>query len=177
MEPDETVPANQKSAEHQRESTKSNWEHFWSEKKESHEVYSNNDRVLRNVIKVIDLNDKHVLEVGADTGRDSFGIVEHGASVFLIDYSIKSLHIIKNIAAEENVEVSPLGGNAFSLPFPDGSFDPDFHQGLLEHFREKVCKRSFERQYPSPEKRWRTLGGCPAAIPYIHADETPPDRS
>ncbi len=119
-----------------RESTKSHWEKFWSEKREVHEVYSNDNRVLRNVLSVADLHGKRVLEVGAGTGRDSFGMVEQGASVFMLDYSTNSLNIIKNIATEEKVEVNPVGGNAFSLPFPDGSFDLVFHQGLLEHFRE-----------------------------------------
>ena len=50
---------------------------------------------------------------------------------------LNSLNIIKNIATEEKVEVNPVGGNAFSLPFPDASFDLVFHQGLLEHFRQK----------------------------------------
>ncbi len=121
----------------QKESTKSHWEKFWSEKREVHEVYSNDNRVLRNVLSVTDLRGKRVLEVGAGTGRDSFGMVEQGASVFMLDYSTNSLNIIKNIATEEKVEVSPVGGNAFSLPFPGGSFDLVFHQGLLEHFREK----------------------------------------
>ncbi len=124
-------------ASSQRVSTKSHWENFWSEKKEVHEVYSNNNRVLRNVLSITDLRGKRILEVGAGTGRDSFGMVEHGASVFMLDYSTNSLNIIKNFAAEEKVEVNPVGGNAFSLPFPDGSFDLVFHQGLLEHFREK----------------------------------------
>jgi len=137
MKTDHIVPANQKSTTQKKESTKSHWENFWSEKKEFREVYSNDDRVLRNVLKVADLRDKRVLEVGAGTGRDSFGMVEHGATVFMLDYSINSLNIIKNIATEEKVEVCPVGGNAFSLPFPDTSFDLVFHQGLLEHFREK----------------------------------------
>lgn len=127
----------QQAASVRRESTKAHWDSFWSNKKEVHEVYSNADRVLRNVLKVTDLHNKCVLEVGAGTGRDSFGMVEHGASVFMLDYSTNSLNIIKNIATEEKVYVSPVGGNAFSLPFPDGSFDLVFHQGLLEHFREK----------------------------------------
>ncbi len=127
----------QRAAPAHRESTKSHWDNFWSEKKEVHEVYSNEDRVLRNVSKIIDLRGKRVLEVGAGTGRDSFGMVARGASVFMLDYSMNSLHIIKNLAVEEKVEVNPIGGNAFALPFPDGSFDLVFHQGLLEHFREK----------------------------------------
>ena len=27
-----------------------------------------------------------------------------------------------------------VGGDAFHLPFPDGTFDAVFHQGVLEHF-------------------------------------------
>jgi len=121
----------------QKESTKSHWEKFWSEKKDVHEVYSNDNRVLRNVLKLTDLRGKRVLEIGAGTGRDSFGMVEQGAAVFMLDYSTNSLSIIKNIATEEKVEVNPVGGNAFSLPFQEGTFDLVFHQGLLEHFREK----------------------------------------
>jgi ubiquinone/menaquinone biosynthesis C-methylase UbiE len=124
----------------QKESTKSHWEKFWSEKKEVNEVYSNDDRVLRNVLKITDLRGKRVLEVGAGTGRDSFRMVEQGASVFMLDYSANSLNIIKNIATEEKVQVNPVGGNAFSLPFPDGTFDLVFHQGLLEHFREEEAE-------------------------------------
>ncbi|HUI30934.1 MAG TPA: methyltransferase domain-containing protein [Candidatus Acidoferrales bacterium] len=127
-------------AQTKRESTKSHWENFWSEKKEVREVYSNDDRVLRNVLKVADLRGKRVLEIGAGTGRDSFGMVEHGASVFMLDYSKNSLSIINSIAAQEKIDVSSIGGNAFSLPFPDDSFDLVFHQGLLEHFRENDAK-------------------------------------
>lgn len=119
-----------------RESTKSHWEDFWTAKKEVTEVYSNDNRVLRNLLEVTDLRGKKVMEIGAGTGRDSFGMVEKGASVFMVDYATSSLQIIRNIAIEEKIEVNTVGGNAFSLPFPDGAFDVVFHQGLLEHFRE-----------------------------------------
>lgn len=121
----------------QRESTKSHWENFWAKKKEVQEVYSNDDRVLRNLVEVTELRGKRVLEVGAGTGRDSFGMVARGASVFMLDYSMNSLQIIRDVASEERIDVSPVGGNAFSVPFLDGTFDIVFHQGLLEHFREK----------------------------------------
>ena len=120
-----------------KESTKSHWENFWTEKQSVHEVYSNDDRVLRNLVKVTDLKGKKVMEVGAGTGRDSFGMVEKGATVYMVDYASSSLQIIKNIAIEQKIVVHPVGGNAFSLPFPDETFDVVFHQGLLEHFREK----------------------------------------
>lgn len=121
----------------QRESTKSHWENFWSAKKEVTEVYSNNDRVLRNLLKVTDLKDRNVLEVGAGTGRDSFKLTNYGAKVFMLDYAANSLQIIKAVATEQKVEVNLIGGDAFRLPFSDESFDVVFHQGLLEHFREK----------------------------------------
>ncbi len=125
----------------QKESTKSHWENFWENKKEVREVYSNNNRVLRNLLKVTDLRGKNVLEVGAGTGRDSFKLTDHGANVFMLDYAAGSLKIIKEIAVEEKVDVNMIGGDAFRLPFDDGSFDVVFHQGLLEHFRENDALR------------------------------------
>lgn len=128
------------SAIKERTSTKSHWENFWSTKKDIHEVYSNNDRVLRNIKSVTTLEGKKILEVGAGTGRDSFGMVRLGASVVTLDYSTNSLRIIRDLAAEEKINVYPVGGNAFSLPFYDETFDIVFHQGLLEHFREKEAE-------------------------------------
>jgi Methylase involved in ubiquinone/menaquinone biosynthesis len=124
----------------ERESTKKHWENFWSVKKHVHEVYSNNDRVLRNIRNVTDLKGKRILEVGAGTGRDSFGMVQVGASVVMIDYSMNSLRIIRDLATEEQINVYAVGGNAFALPFYDETFDIVFHQGLLEHFRKKEAE-------------------------------------
>jgi ubiquinone/menaquinone biosynthesis C-methylase UbiE len=100
-------------------------------------VYSNTDRVLRNLEKVVDLKGKKVLEVGAGTGRDSFALVGRGAEVYQLDYSENALRIITSIAKQENLPVRPLCGDAFELPFRDGTFDIVMHQGLLEHFREQ----------------------------------------
>jgi ubiquinone/menaquinone biosynthesis C-methylase UbiE len=118
-----------------KESRRSNWENFWDEKKDVREVYSNSDRVVRNLSKIVDLRGKKILEVGAGTGRDSFPLVEKGAEVFQLDYSINSLRIMKRLADEEKIPVSIIGGDTFCLPFHDETFDIVFHQGLLEHFR------------------------------------------
>ncbi|MCL4511298.1 MAG: methyltransferase domain-containing protein [Bacteroidetes bacterium] len=135
MNIDNSVYSDRSVGTHGKESTKSHWEDFWRDKKEFHEVYSNNDRVLRNLLRVTVLDKKKVLEVGAGTGRDSFKLTTYGASVFLLDYAASSLKIIKEIASEEEVDVNMIGGDAFGLPFENGSFDIVFHQGLLEHFR------------------------------------------
>ncbi len=118
-----------------KESRRSNWETFWEEKKEFTEVYSNSDRVVRNLLKVMDVRGKKILEVGAGTGRDSFPLVEQGAEVYQLDYSINSLKIMKRISEEAKMDVKILGGDTFMLPFKDETFDVVFHQGLLEHFR------------------------------------------
>lgn len=111
------------------------WDNFWEKKQEVKEVYSNSDRVVRNLVKVTDVKGKRILEIGAGTGRDSFPLVERGAIVYQLDYSMNSLKIMKKIADDEKMDVRIIGGDTFMLPFKDGSFDIIFHQGLLEHFR------------------------------------------
>ena len=123
-----------------KESRLSNWDNFWEEKKEVREVYSNSDRVVRNLTKIADLKGMKILEVGAGTGRDSFPLVGHGAAVFQLDYSVNSLKIMKRLADEEKIPVFILGGDTFSLPFRDETFDIVFHQGLLEHFRPQQAE-------------------------------------
>lgn len=119
-----------------KESRREHWETFWDEKQDVQEVYSNADRIVRNLLAVTDLRGKRILEIGAGTGRDSFPLVERGAVVYQLDYAENSLRILKRIAAGAGYDVIILGGDTFCLPFRDGSFDVVFHQGLLEHFRK-----------------------------------------
>jgi SAM-dependent methyltransferase len=119
----------------EKESRRDDWESFWEEKQEVSEVYSNADRIVRNLLRVTDLKGKRVLEIGAGTGRDSFPLARLGAVVYQLDYAEGSLRILKKLAAEFNLQVQIIGGNTFRLPFRDGAFDVVFHQGLLEHFR------------------------------------------
>lgn len=117
-------------------SRRENWETFWDEKQEIQEVYSNADRIVRNLQQVTGLRGKKILEIGAGTGRDSFPLVEHGAIVYQLDYAENSLRILKKLAEEIKTPVHIIGGDTFRLPFQDGAFDVVFHQGLLEHFRK-----------------------------------------
>ena len=118
-----------------RESRRENWESFWDEKQDVQDVYSNADRIVRNLSAVTELRGKRILEIGAGTGRDSFPLVERGAIVYQLDYAENSLRILKRMAAGAGYDVIILGGDTFRLPFRDDSFDVVFHQGLLEHFR------------------------------------------
>ncbi|MBI5647973.1 MAG: class I SAM-dependent methyltransferase [Ignavibacteriae bacterium] len=122
-----------------KESTKQNWESFWKDKSDVKEVYANTDRIRRNLRSVMDVSGKRILEVGAGTGRDSFYMAGDGAELFLLDYSMNSLKIIRS-AAPPDTRVHAIGGDAFALPFHDGTFDVVFHQGLLEHFRKPAAE-------------------------------------
>ena len=75
-----------------------------------------------------------MLEVGAGTGRDGIALAREGARVVSLDYSMRSLAMIR-AQGEGGDRISLCCGDAFALPFGDGTFDVVFHQGLLEHFR------------------------------------------
>lgn len=124
-----------------RESLRSHWDSFWSEKGDIHEVYSNEERILRNLKAVVDLKGKKVLEIGAGTGRDSFPLAREGADVVQLDYSLPSLTILKRLSREQNIPATIVGGDTFALPFRDNTFDVVFHQGLLEHFRRPEAEK------------------------------------
>ena len=60
--------------------------------------------------------------------------MRRGANVWVVDYTPSALRLIaKQPGGDRLLRVC---GDAFQLPFADGSFDVVFHQGLLEHFRE-----------------------------------------
>ena len=118
----------------EKESRRENWETFWQEKEDVGQVYSNEDRILRNLLRLGPLKGKRILEIGAGTGRDSFPLIHHGANVIQLDYAENSLRILRNLAGELNLPATIIGGDTFRLPFRDESFDVVFHQGLLEHF-------------------------------------------
>jgi len=118
-----------------KESRLDHWEEFWKQKQDVREVYSNADRILRNLLKVTRLEGTRVLEIGAGTGRDSLPLVDHGAIVTQLDYSQNALTLLRQIADVEQAPVTIVGGDTFALPFREGTFDIVFHQGLLEHFR------------------------------------------
>ena len=118
----------------EKESSREHWETLWREKKDVQHVYSNENRILRQLLRVCDLRGKSVLEVGAGTGRDSFPLIEYGAKVVQLDYSVNSLQILKSLSEELHVQSNIVGGDTFQLPFRDETFDIVFHQGLLEHF-------------------------------------------
>ncbi|HDG68607.1 MAG TPA: class I SAM-dependent methyltransferase, partial [candidate division Zixibacteria bacterium] len=55
-----------------KQSERSHWEKFWTQKKDPSQIYDNSGRIPAAVFEVLgDVAGKKVLEVGAGTGRDS----------------------------------------------------------------------------------------------------------
>lgn len=123
-----------------KQSRKEHWEAFWTEADglSLDDVYDNGGRILREIFAICDPRGLRVLEVGAGTGRDSVALARSGAEVITLDYSPKSLELIRQAATSADVSIGMVGGDGLALPFADGSFDLVFHQGLLEHFRDPM---------------------------------------
>jgi SAM-dependent methyltransferase len=121
-------------------STKRHWQNFWdeAERLSVDDVYGNDGRIERELFALGDVAGKRVLEVGAGSGRDAVELAAAGAEVWTLDYVPGSLALTGRAAAEAGVTVRTVGGDALNKPFPDGSFDLVFHQGLLEHFRDPL---------------------------------------
>jgi 2-polyprenyl-3-methyl-5-hydroxy-6-metoxy-1,4-benzoquinol methylase len=121
-----------------RESTPAHWQRFWEEADtlELDDVYGTDGRMVREVLRLGDPAGKRIMEVGAGSGRDAVTLAKAGAEVLTLDYVAGSLDITRKAAGAAGVEVTTVCGDALGSPFPDGSFDVVFHQGLLEHFRD-----------------------------------------
>jgi ubiquinone/menaquinone biosynthesis C-methylase UbiE len=117
------------------------WNRFWRNKKEIDKVYPSSPSVLKTITKQLDVKGMKILEVGAGSGRDSIELTRLGAQVTVLDFAQESLHIINKLKKEHNIgdeQLSLIRADAFSTPYPDGTFDLVFHQGLAEHFRNPL---------------------------------------
>lgn len=117
-------------------STRKNWERFWAERDLSERYPSVGDVVGELISVVGDVEGERVLEVGAGSGRDSVKLAELGAQVFVLDYALVPLSMVKSMAARKGLPIVLVQADARLAPFPDECFDCLFHQGLLEHFRD-----------------------------------------
>lgn len=120
-----------------RVSERRHWDEYWNAAEGTGEIYDNEGRILRHVDALMPLKGLRVLEVGAGTGRDGIILARCGARVVSLDYSRPSLEMIR-AGAPDGADIRAVCGDAFSLPFSDGTFDLVFHQGLLEHFRNPL---------------------------------------
>lgn len=112
------------------------WQRYWSEREEIDEVYSNEDRISRELLPLVKGRNSRVLEVGAGSGRDSMALAKEGATVLVLDYVPSSLETAGRVAGSAGCQVLLVCGDANMMPFRSGSMDIVFHQGLMEHFRD-----------------------------------------
>jgi len=119
-----------------RASTKSHWDSYWQAHGDPHATYDNDDRLLKPIFALGDVRGRRILEVGAGSGRDSIELARRGALVTVIDYVPSSLTVVAENARRAGVTLSLVCGDGTRMPFPDGTFDVVFHQGLMEHFRD-----------------------------------------
>ncbi len=110
------------------------WDRFWRRNRQIDQVYSNAERVAGQLRRLGPLMGKKVVEVGAGSGRDSLALAAEGAIVTMLDYSQDALQLMREQIRQSHIKVQLICGDAFHLPFKDGSVDVIFHQGLLEHF-------------------------------------------
>jgi len=115
-------------------SEKIHWNRFWDRSGDVGQVYDNEERVTRHLTKLVSPRGMRILEVGSGSGRDGIIFAREGGRVVSLDYSMPALELVRS-QLDEQGEVSLVCGDAFDLPFEDGTFDLVFHQGLLEHFR------------------------------------------
>jgi SAM-dependent methyltransferase len=121
-----------------RASTEAHWNRFWRERAEIDEVYPTSSGIVEQILAEGPVAGKRVLEVGAGSGRDSVTLAAQGARAVILDYSVPSLEVARDVARREGRDVLLVRADALRLPFREGTFDVVFHQGLLEHFRDPV---------------------------------------
>ena len=123
-----------------RASTPEHWQRFWEEADDIDldEIYGTDGRLVREIVGLGDPTGKRILEVGAGTGRDAVALAKAGAEVLTIDYVPGSLMLTVQAADKASVTVTTICGDGQAMPFPEGTFDVVFHQGLLEHFRDPL---------------------------------------
>jgi SAM-dependent methyltransferase len=119
-----------------RASTKAHWDAYWKEHTDPHVTYDNDNRVINAILALGEVSGKRILEVGAGSGRDSIELARRGARVTVLDYVRSSLDVVAANAREAGVSIEMVCGDGTRMPFPEGTFDVVFHQGLLEHFRD-----------------------------------------
>ncbi len=110
------------------------WDRFWSSRADAADFYSQHERIERVVREAGDWRGARSLEVGCGLGGSAAFQLELGIHPILLDYSPASLAKCR-MRLGGDPRVTLVRGDAFRLPFKDGSLDLVFHQGLIEHFR------------------------------------------
>ncbi len=111
------------------------WDRYWGDKAHVGEVYPAVSDLLGEITRALpDLKGRRILEVGAGTGREGHELARRGAWVCALDFSPEALRLSRQVSTAARL----VRGDALATPFPEGSFDLVYHQGLLEHFSDPL---------------------------------------
>ncbi len=110
------------------------WDRFWGGREVS-EIYPAVTDLVYEIRRVLPHpRGRWILEVGAGTGREGHVLAREGGRVVLLDISREALRLSRSISRGPAF----LRADALRTPFPDGTFDLVYHQGLLEHFADPL---------------------------------------
>jgi len=118
------------------------WDRFWRARERPDDFGAASPRLIEHLLPHLTAGCR-VLEIGPGTGRDALALAARGAHVIALDRSAEALALIqRGLAAQRMAPLEGslclLQGDGLRTPFPDGSFDIVYHQGLLEHFRDSM---------------------------------------
>ena len=123
----------------------------WSEYYRDHSV--NVDLYIRNLYghkyflnAITQDSPQKILEIGAGTGSMSIFLSHLNIEVTTLDNDTQIIEQAKITRQKFGGKNKLVLGNAFKLPFENGSYDAVFHQGLLEHFSDEEIYRLLDEQ-------------------------------
>jgi SAM-dependent methyltransferase len=123
-----------------KESLKALWQKSWPEKGVQHfdPVFDLLDRIKFERLEQHLPAPGRAIEVGCGSGRLAAHLTTRGFEAVCLDYTTEALKCARRSWTAMAVEGARrfVLGDAFRLPFPDGSFDLVTSTGLLEHFED-----------------------------------------
>lgn len=88
---------------------------------------------------------KRVLDLGCGAGESSVYLALLGAKVVAVDVSAEMLRTARRLADRHGVTVETVELVSHALPFPDGTFDLAFGNGVLHHVALEPTLRELRR--------------------------------
>lgn len=93
-------------------------------------------------LRLPNVTDKLLLDVGCNWGRWSIAASRKGYTVIGIDPSLGAVMAAKRVASQLGLPIRYIVGDARFLPFPNETFDFSFSYSVLQHFSKDDAKKA-----------------------------------